>query len=63
VLGQDAQIGADVEQLIAEREEARKARDFARSDRIRDELRERGVALEDSKEGVRWKRVSRGGRS
>jgi cysteinyl-tRNA synthetase len=43
--------------LIAEREAARAARDFARADRLRDELRERGIALEDSKEGVRWKRV------
>jgi cysteinyl-tRNA synthetase len=51
-------LAEEVERLIAEREEARKARDFARSDRIRDDLRRRGIALEDSKDGVRWKRIS-----
>jgi cysteinyl-tRNA synthetase len=50
-------LADEVERLIAEREAARKARDFARSDQIRDDLRQRGIALEDSKEGVRWRRV------
>ena len=50
-------LADEVERLIAEREAARAARDFGRADRIRDELRRRGIALEDSKEGVRWKRV------
>jgi cysteinyl-tRNA synthetase len=50
-------LADEVERLIAEREAARKSRDFTRSDRIRDELRQRGIALEDSKEGVRWRRV------
>jgi cysteinyl-tRNA synthetase len=58
VVGADEPGLADeVERLIAEREAARTARDFARADKLRDELRERGIALEDSKEGVRWKRV------
>jgi len=47
---------ADVERLIAERQDARKAKNFKRSDEIRAELLESGVILEDTKEGVRWKR-------
>jgi cysteinyl-tRNA synthetase len=50
-------LAAEVERLIAEREAARKARDFARADMIREQLRQRGIALEDSKDGVRWRRV------
>jgi cysteinyl-tRNA synthetase len=53
----EPELETDVERLIAEREEARVARDFARADRIRDELRQRGVVLEDSREGVRWRLV------
>jgi len=45
-----------VEALVAERTAAKKARNFARADQIRNELAERGVVLEDSKDGVRWKR-------
>ena len=52
-------LDAAVQRLIAEREEARRARDFETADRIRNELRERGVVLEDSREGVRWKVVQR----
>jgi cysteinyl-tRNA synthetase len=47
---------AEIEQLIAERAAAKKARDFARSDGIRARLLEEGVILEDTKDGVRWKR-------
>ncbi|MBN2110726.1 MAG: cysteine--tRNA ligase [Methanosarcinaceae archaeon] len=46
----------EVEAIIQQREEARKARDWARSDAIRDELKEKGIIVEDGKEGVRWKR-------
>ena len=45
-----------IEALIAERNAARKARDFARSDSIRDELSAKGILLEDGKDGVRWRR-------
>jgi cysteinyl-tRNA synthetase len=45
-----------VEALIAERGQAKKARNFARSDQIRDELAAQGILLEDTKDGVRWKR-------
>ena len=47
---------ADIEAKVAERNEARKGRDFARADAIRNELAEKGVILEDSKDGVKWKR-------
>jgi len=47
---------ADVEALVAERTAAKKGRNFARADAIRAELAEKGVILEDSKDGVRWKR-------
>ncbi len=45
-----------IEALVAERTAAKKARNFARADAIRNELAEKGVILEDSKDGVRWKR-------
>lgn len=50
-------LAEEVERLIAEREAARKARSFGRADEIREELRLKGIALEDSKDGVRWRRV------
>ena len=49
-------LDADIDALIAERQDARHNRDFARSDEIRDELAAKGIILEDTKEGVRWKR-------
>jgi len=57
VRSEEPGLAQEVERLIAEREAARKGRDFSRADAIRDELREKGIALEDSKEGVRWRRV------
>jgi cysteinyl-tRNA synthetase len=47
---------ADVEALVAERTQAKKQRNFARADAIRNDLLAKGVVLEDSKDGVRWKR-------
>jgi len=47
---------AQVEALIAERSQAKKNRDFARSDQIRAQLLDAGIILEDTKEGARWKR-------
>jgi cysteinyl-tRNA synthetase len=54
----EGEIGdAEVEKLVAERNAARARRDFATSDRVRKELADRGIILEDSREGgVRWKR-------
>lgn len=46
----------EIEQLINERIAARKAKDFARSDQIRDELKEQGIILEDTPQGTRWRR-------
>ncbi|MCR5093639.1 MAG: cysteine--tRNA ligase [Lachnospiraceae bacterium] len=43
--------------MIAERQEARKAKDFARADAVRDELLAMGIILEDTREGVKWKRA------
>ena len=51
-----AMLDADIEALIAKRQDARHNRDFARSDEIRDELAAQGIILEDTKDGVRWKR-------
>ena len=47
---------ADIDALIAERNTARKQRNFRRSDEIRDELAAKGIVIEDAKDGVRWKR-------
>lgn len=53
---QEQMLDADIEALIEERQQARKNRDFARADEIRDELLAKGIVLEDTREGVRWKR-------
>ena len=47
---------AEIERLIEERREARKNRQFARADEIRQDLDARGIVLEDSAAGTRWKR-------
>ena len=47
----------DVEALIAERETAKQNKDYARADGIREELKARGIVLEDSREGTRWRRA------
>ncbi len=53
--GVDDELAAWVESRIADREGARAARDFTRADAIRDELLERGIVLEDTPQGTRWK--------
>ena len=50
-------LDEEIENLIAERQAARKAKDFARADAIRDELLEKGIVLKDTREGVQWKRA------
>ncbi|MBP5564196.1 MAG: cysteine--tRNA ligase [Lachnospiraceae bacterium] len=62
VLGLDIEVkeealDADIEALIQERTDAKKAKDFAKADAIRAKLLDMGIVLEDTREGVKWKRV------
>ncbi|MGN0157380.1 MAG: cysteine--tRNA ligase [Lachnospiraceae bacterium] len=50
-------LDEDIEALIQERQNARKEKNFKRADEIRDELQNRGILLEDTREGVKWKRM------
>lgn len=50
-------LDEEIENLIEERQAARKAKNFARADEIRNLLTEKGIILEDTREGVRWKRA------
>ena len=47
----------EIDALIAERDEARRSKNFTRSDEIRDDLQRRGILLEDTPMGTRWKRL------
>ena len=48
----------EIEKLIEERQQARKNRDFALADKIRDDLKARNIVLEDTPQGVRWKKIN-----
>ncbi|SJT70829.1 Cysteine--tRNA ligase [Clostridioides difficile] len=48
----------EIESLIQQRQDARKNKDFALSDKIRDDLKDRGIVLEDTPQGVRWKKIN-----
>ena len=50
-------LDQEIEDLIAERQAARKDKNFARADEIREILLEKGIILEDTREGVKWKRA------
>ena len=50
-------LDSDIEALIEERQAARKAKNFARADEIRDQLAGMGITLLDTREGVKWKRA------
>ncbi len=58
IFGEDPaeSLDNDIQSLIDQRQEARRRRDFARADELRDELVQRGIVLEDTKDGVRWKK-------
>ncbi len=56
LLAQQSMTDDAINALLAERDHAKKRRDFARADQIRKELTEKGILIEDSKDGVRWKR-------
>jgi cysteinyl-tRNA synthetase len=55
-LPQRGMLDTEIQTLIDERQEARRRRDFSRADEIRDQLLTRGISLEDTRDGVRWKR-------
>ena len=55
--GESPELAAEVERLIGERSQAKAAKDFSRADAIRQELKEKGILLEDSPSGTSWRRV------
>ncbi|MBD3361503.1 cysteine--tRNA ligase [Candidatus Woesearchaeota archaeon] len=57
IIVEEGKIDTSIQKLIDEREAARKAKDFKKADRIRDELKKQGIVLEDTPKGARWKRV------
>ena len=57
ILVEKEDLDSEIEEMIALRQEARKARNFAEADRIRDELKAKGIELLDTREGVKWKRI------
>ena len=57
IVVKEKESDAEIDALIEERQAARKAKNFARADEIRDELKARGIVLEDTKDGVKWKKI------
>ncbi|MEE3379029.1 MAG: cysteine--tRNA ligase [Lachnospiraceae bacterium] len=54
---EEENLDDEIEELIQERQDARKNKDFAKADEIRDKLLSMGIVLEDTREGVKWKRA------
>ena len=57
IVSEDGEENAEVEALIRQRAEAKKAKNFAEADRIRDQLKARGIEITDVAGGARWKRI------
>ena len=53
----EEKLSSELKKLIDQREKARKENNFAKADKIRNQLKEKGIILEDTKEGIRWKKV------
>jgi len=54
---EEGKLDSEIEALIEERQKARKAKNYAEADRIRDKLKSMGIILEDTPQGVKWKRI------
>jgi cysteinyl-tRNA synthetase len=54
---EEEMLDEDIEAMIEERQQARKNKDFAKADAIRDALLAKGIILEDTREGVKWKKA------
>ena len=54
----EEKLSSELKRLIEEREKARKEKDFEKADKIREELKQKGIVLEDTKEGIRWKKLN-----
>lgn len=57
IVVKEEEISEDIQKLVDERETARKAKDFKKADEIREKLKDMGIVLEDTPQGVRWKRA------
>jgi len=55
--GEKGKISEEIEQLIEKRQEARKNNEYKLADKIRDQLKEKGIILKDTKDGVRWEKA------
>jgi len=53
----EEKLSSEIKKLVDEREKARNEKDFATADKLREELKQKGIILEDTKDGVRWKKI------
>ncbi len=54
---EEVKLNPEIKKLVEERERARKEKDFAKADKIREDLKKKGIFLEDTEKGVRWKKI------